>query len=79
MDFTDKFTCQNTDVNVKQPRAFGNIERRLSKLPAGGQNHDSDQHATISYTSQELNFIPLELDSGELFFAAGLRVVINCP
>lgn len=63
-------TCQSTGVDVKQPRAFGNIQHRQSKQPVGGQDHDDNQHATTSYTSQELNFIPLEVDSGELLHAS---------
>ena len=70
-----KCTCQNTGVDVKQPRAFGNIQHRLSKQPVGKQDHDDNQHSTMSYTSHELNFIPLELDSGELFHAARLCVI----
>ena len=57
---------------MKQPRAFGSIHRKLSKQLTNSESDDQvhEQHGT--YSSHELNFIPLELNSGKLSSACML-------
>ena len=50
---------------MKQPRAFGNLQRKASKQPTSEEMTGHEQSAT--YSSHELNFIPLEINEGELF------------
>lgn len=70
---------QKAAIDVKQPRAFGSIRHRQSKQLTGKEeDDDSSQPGTTSYTSRELNFIPLELDRGKLVYTACLCLV-NVP